>query len=100
MQVDAGDKLGHFLMFGGLSLLLNLSLQFKNFSLQKINIYKGTLITACLSLLDEFTQLFISTRQFEIADIIANISGIFTFYLLTIGLEKIFANYRRLRMQK
>ena len=90
-----GDKIGHFFLFGFLTLLLNLALNFKPVKLwQKLPL--GTVLVSIFVLLEELSQVFFPNRTLDIADLIADGLGIliFTFigYLLfenkILGLKK------------
>jgi polysaccharide biosynthesis protein VpsQ len=74
-----GDKLGHFVLMGLLSLLVNLSLEATPTRIGPIRLSRGTLLVALLVTIEEFSQLFITSRSFEVADLAADYLGIVLF---------------------
>ena len=78
-----GDKLGHFMVFGVLTLLLNVSLKFSTVRLFFIPVYWGTFSVALFSLGEEISQYFIPSRTFDLLDLVADAGGILTFTLIT-----------------
>lgn len=77
--IPYGDKISHFLLMGFLSLLVNLSLSCARFRVLGIYILKGSLIVALLVTLEEFSQLFIKYRTFDLVDLLSDYLGIFLF---------------------
>ncbi|EDP69871.1 Vault protein inter-alpha-trypsin [Flavobacteriales bacterium ALC-1] len=76
-----GDKLGHFFLFGTLTLLLNFALRFKSILLwQKLPL--GTILVSVFVLLEELSQAFFPNRTLDIADLIADGLGILIFTLV------------------
>lgn len=78
-----GDKLGHFMVFGVLTLLLNVSLKFRTVRLVFMPVYWGTLCVALFSVGEEISQYFIPSRRFDLLDLLADAGGILTFTLIT-----------------
>lgn len=74
-----GDKLGHFMVFGVMTLLLNVSLNFSTVRLLFIPVYWGTFSVALFSLGEEISQYFIPSRTFDLLDLVADAGGILTF---------------------
>lgn len=72
-----GDKIGHFSLFGLLTLVCNLGLKFKR--LRSINILLGTLFVLCFSFIEEASQHWISTRTLDGFDLLADTLGILLF---------------------
>lgn len=64
-----GDKLGHFLLMGGLSFAVTLA----------IGAPAGPLLTAALVTLEELSQLAFRTRSFDLLDLLASLLGIAVF---------------------
>ncbi|WP_076416183.1 VanZ family protein [Shewanella sp. UCD-KL12] len=83
--IPYGDKLGHILLFGLLTLCANFTLNFATIKLSlrsfEPRLYKGSLLVIVFVLLEEGTQYYIPTRTFDIYDILADGLGIgmFTF---------------------
>jgi VanZ family protein len=83
-----GDKLGHFCLFGTLTLLSIVATKFKSFPLGKLNIYYGFLLVALFVLSEELSQAFISTRTFDLIDLSADAAGILVSTCLAKAVEK------------
>ena len=83
-----GDKLGHFFLFGFLSLAANFAFKLKTFSLFSRDIYIGSIIVFSFALIEELSQYFFPNRTLDIIDLIADILGILMFTLLTKLLKK------------
>jgi polysaccharide biosynthesis protein VpsQ len=74
-----GDKVGHFFLFGILTLFANIATIFKTYKITNFKIYLGTTLVIAFVILEELSQAFISTRTFEITDLISDFSGISMF---------------------
>ncbi len=75
-SIPNGDKVGHFLLFGLLTFLANLSFQYKSFTLKKIKLYKGSVIVLIFVTLEELSQHFVASRTLDIFDYGADLIGI------------------------
>lgn len=75
-HIPYGDKFMHALLYGTMAFLCNWVFNFKTFIFIKINIQLGLFIVFIFALLEEFSQYFISSRTFDIFDILADIIGI------------------------
>jgi hypothetical protein len=78
-NIPYGDKLGHFLLMGGFSFLLNLVLDARNFRLWKFNYLLGSLIVFVVVTIEEFSQIWVSGRTFDWSDLVFDFLGIFLF---------------------
>ena len=78
-SVPGGDLLGHFLLLGTLSLLVNLSLGAQTFHLAGVGVLTGSLIIALIATLEECSQLWLDHRSFSLLDLAANYAGIILF---------------------
>lgn len=74
-----GDKIGHFLLMGFFSFLLNLALSAKTVNLWKFNYLLGSLIVLTVVTIEEVSQIFIRGRTFDLGDLAADFFGIFLF---------------------
>ena len=83
-DIPFGDKLGHIGLMATLSLLCNLAFSKKNLSFRPSRL---TLTLALIISLEEISQAFIPTRNFDPLDWLANLIG------LTLG--QLFAHYLR-----
>lgn len=91
-----GDKLGHFGLFGTLTLLFNLASRFKIFSCFGFNCYWGTAAVSVFALFEEFSQIFIDSRTFDIQDLLANSVGISLFSWLSYWLSRMIKQRQQL----
>jgi VanZ family protein len=78
-NIPYGDKLGHFLLMGGFSFLLNLVLNARNFKFWKISYLLGSLIVLVVVTIEEISQKFVSGRTFDWSDLVFDFLGIFIF---------------------
>jgi hypothetical protein len=86
-EMPYGDKLGHLILMGTFSFLLNMALKCRTWRRWKIELLKGSLIVALIVTAEEFSQLFVRYRTFDPFDLVFDYIGIFSFglfaYLLT-----------------
>lgn len=84
-----GDKAGHFILYGILTLLIDLAL-FRSFPLQRqklVAVIIG-LILAVLMGLEEFSQQFFVNRTFSLLDLVAGYLGVIFFSWMAINIKK------------
>lgn len=84
--IPYGDKVGHFLLMGVFSFLLNLVLNAKTTRFWKIEILFGSLIVLIVVTIEEISQIFVSGRTFDWSDLVFDYLGIFLFGRLAQGL--------------
>lgn len=87
-SIPYGDKLGHFCLFGLLTLATNLAFRFKSFKLFSIELYLGTILVFSFVVIEEFSQYFIPNRSFDLMDLSADFVGIVFFTFVTSYLNK------------
>jgi hypothetical protein len=78
-NIPFGDKLGHFFLMGIFSFLVNLVLQARTVGFDKIRYLLGSLIVFIIVGLEEFSQLFVRGRSFDLTDLLADSLGILFF---------------------
>jgi hypothetical protein len=79
-EMPFGDKLGHLLLMGVLSLVVNLSLSCRTFEVAGgVRLLKGSALVLLVVTLEEFSQLFLRTRSFDAFDLLFDYLGIFAF---------------------
>ena len=94
--IPNGDKLGHFLLMGTLTILGVLASQFHRFKFKEtLQIYSASLIIFVVITLEEFSQLFLESRTFEWLDMTANTAGIVLFSLLAAVIERLVQKKRK-----
>jgi len=84
-----GDKAGHFVLFGLLSLTVNLAVfEARPSQDRKSLAIKACLVLAVLMALEEFSQIWIPARSFDLLDLTAGYLGVALGAWLAILLEK------------
>ena len=71
-----GDKVGHFLLMGGVSFCANLAWAARRVHLWGWRPLLGSLLVALAVTLEEFSQLLFATRTFDLLDLAASLGGI------------------------
>ncbi|MFC3150831.1 VanZ family protein [Litoribrevibacter euphylliae] len=88
-HVPNGDKIGHLMIFGVLTFMLNLTLLGKSVRLGVPGVKKGVQVNLALLLVglfavtEEFSQLYIASRNFDFMDLGCDAVGMAVFYLLS-----------------
>ena len=77
--VPGGDKTGHFVLFGMLSLLLNVVWRGSIGRCGEFTVLKGSFIAAVFAVAEEVSQMFFATRTFDLLDLSAGLVGIWLF---------------------
>ena len=94
-----GDKIGHFILFGFLTLFVNLALRMKQVRFGKAKIPVGTLGVLLFVALEELSQGFIPARTLDMKDFIADIAGIVVFTVLShIIFKKLIASQEKVEV--
>ena len=82
-QVPLGDKLGHFVLFGVLSLLVNRALGFRHLRLGPY--YQiGSLCVLSFALAEELSQFYLPNRTLDIVDAACDVLGVGAFTAITV----------------
>ena len=76
-HIPFGDKIGHFSLMLIFSFLLNSSLNNKRITIRNIRVLIGSVILLIFITIEEFTQLGIETRNFDLVDLAFNYLGIY-----------------------
>ena len=74
-----GDKMAHFLLVGGVSFFVNLLLEVKKVKFVGVKFLLGSLVVFIFITTEEFSQMFLIRRNFDLIDLTANYLGIFFF---------------------
>lgn len=93
--VPFGDKIGHFLLMGTLSLLVNLALGARTVQFGRYDILLGSLLVAIGITLEELSQIWIVTRSFSLLDLAANYAGIWIFGRIAIIIHNAISDRQR-----
>ncbi len=73
------DKVGHFLLIGGMAFFLNLALRARTFRWLGRSWLLGSALVAVAFTLEEVSQRFIASRSFDLVDLAADFAGILFF---------------------
>lgn len=79
-----GDKIGHFVLYGMLAFLINLALTNRSVKLLGQPVLLGSILVLTFAFVEEFTQIAISTRNFEVWDMICDTAGVILFSRLAL----------------
>lgn len=74
--VPMGDKIGHLCLVGTLAFLLNLSLKARTIKLGNFKLLLGSVLVFIFITIEEFTQIAIANRTFDLLDLMCNYIGI------------------------
>ncbi|MDH4319469.1 MAG: VanZ family protein [Desulfobulbaceae bacterium] len=77
--VPNGDKIGHFVLYGSLAILLNHSLEYSSLKFFHFSIQKGALLVYLFAIFEEFSQYFFPNRTPSLIDILSDLFGIIIF---------------------
>lgn len=88
-SLPLGDKVCHFFMIGMLALLFNYALAGRMVTLGCRQLLVGGLIVAVAVTIEEFSQIWIPRRTFDLVDLAANYGGILCARLITLRLPQL-----------
>ena len=89
-NVPHGDKIGHFGLFGILTLGVNFAFNLKKIEFALVSVYVGSFLVFSFALIEELSQHLISNRTLDTIDFLADLTGIVTFGMIT----KLLHNHR------
>jgi VanZ family protein len=75
--IPYGDKVGHFVLWGILALLVSLAYPTSRVQILSLKILKSNLIVCIAPVLEEISQLFFPERSASLIDLAAGLVGIF-----------------------
>jgi VanZ family protein len=70
-----GDRVGHFVLYGILTFLVNTAFP-RQVRMGRMNVFYGSAIIATLATLEEVSQLFLSNRTFDLIDLTFTLLGV------------------------
>lgn len=82
-----GDKLAHLLLYGLLTLVLNLALELRTLRFGRLQVYFGTFAVALFALCEELSQAWFPSRTLDVQDLVADAIGIAGFTLVSAGIH-------------
>lgn len=81
-KVPGGDQTGHFCLMGFFGFMACWLFGGRFLRLCKLKIPWGSLVVITLVTIEEFSQIFIANRSFDLADLAADFGGITLFSLI------------------
>ncbi|AQU81524.1 MULTISPECIES: VanZ family protein [unclassified Halomonas] len=75
-SIPYGDKLGHFCLFGFLTLVVVAALRFRTITFGRFQVYYGAILVAVFALGEELSQALLPSRTFDFLDLTADALGI------------------------
>jgi polysaccharide biosynthesis protein VpsQ len=78
-----GDKVGHFVLYGIMAFLMNISFPRWGWHMGKISLPGGGLFFAVFSILEEISQSFFASRNSSLLDVAFSLLGILVFSFLS-----------------
>ncbi len=90
VSIPNSDKIGHFVLIGLLAFFVNLSFSCQKKVLGSIEVLTGSLIVVIVVTLEELSQLFIISRNFDLYDLFFDYAGIICFSRLAVLVTKKF----------
>jgi hypothetical protein len=80
LSLPLGDKLGHFLLYGGLAGVLDWAWRQRDTRLPLLGrVPTAACVVLVFSTLEEVSQLFTATRSPDVVDLLANLLGVSAF---------------------
>lgn len=92
-QFKYGDKAGHFLLYGMLAFLVNLAFNNRRLAIMSFRPLLGAVLVGTFAILEEFTQIALSSRTFEWWDMACDVAGISLFSYLALRFEELKVNW-------
>ena len=86
-RIPGGDKLGHFLLMGLFSLLLNASLSCRMVRILAARVLLGSAVACAAVTLEEVSQIFVRYRTFDPVDLVFDYAGIWAFGRLALYIK-------------
>ncbi|MGX9463280.1 VanZ family protein [Shewanella sp. A14] len=97
-HIPFGDKVGHMLLFGLLTYVVNLALLSRHFRIGRLPLYYGTVLVSIFVLSEEISQGFIPSRTLDIIDLVADAVGIILFSYFSYLTQRALDNYQESRL--
>ena len=86
-MLPAADKIGHFLLMGFLSYLTNTALGGQRLCWKPLSVLKGSALVGVFVTAEELSQLWMTHRSFELADLAADAAGIWIFGRISLAVN-------------
>jgi len=84
-SIPYGDKIGHATLYGIMAMLLNYGLSYRRIK----GFYLASVLVLTFAIIEEFSQIYIPSRTFDLKDILADFVGVLLFaYIAKYYLEK------------
>lgn len=83
-----GDKIGHFFLFGILTLIANFAFKLRKVKVLASELYLGAILVFLFAFFEELSQTFFANRTLDASDLLFDCFGIITFSIVTLCLSK------------
>ena len=78
--IPYGDKIAHTILYGTMAMFLNYGLSYRKIK----GLQLGAVLVLTFAILEEFTQIYVPSRTFDLYDILADFAGVILFSLVRI----------------
>ena len=95
--VPFGDKAGHVILSGILTLLINLAMNFRYIGKGRLQFPLGTLVASIIVLLEEVSQIYIPSRTFSMGDLFSDFIGISVCTVLAFYIHRYLTRYKHIK---
>jgi polysaccharide biosynthesis protein VpsQ len=75
-RIPAGDKVGHLILYGILTFLVNVTLRAGEIRVGRLRFLRGSFYVLALSVLEELSQLFLPNRSCDVGDLASDLVAI------------------------
>ena len=86
-RIPYGDKIGHFILYGILTLLIGFALIRSFPSHRRLLVFRIAIILALLIGLEEFSQLYFPNRSFDLVDLAFSYLGVIFFSFVALQIK-------------
>lgn len=88
-RIPLGDKAGHFILYGILTLLIDLALLRTHRGLSpSLLVFRAALVLALIIGLEEVSQRFFSSRSFDLLDLAFSYLGVIVFSWAALSIKR------------
>ena len=86
-SIPYGDKLGHLVLFGFLTLGANVGTKFKIIKIFGLRLFLGAVLVSLFVVGEELSQYFVPSRTLDVIDLFADFIGVLTFVAISLYMK-------------
>jgi len=86
--IPNGDKYGHAVLFGALTLAANILTKFRILPIGALRLFLGSVLVLVAAFAEELSQFMFPARTVDMTDLLSGMAGVVTASLLSIWLRK------------